>query len=70
MEFTPEEKEKLKKVLHFLVRRKDKESGGHCGFHPIELLGLMEELVSEGEIIARDTLHTKRYFLAKNKLNE
>lgn len=65
MRFTPEEREKLKKVMLFLVRKKDQQSAGHCGYHPIELLELFEELVADGQIVGRDTLHTKRYFLVK-----
>lgn len=74
MEFTAEEREKLKKVMMFLVRRRHNDSGGHCGFHPVDFLktmgGLMEDLTAEGQVDERDSLHTKRYFLAKNKSNE
>lgn len=63
MDFTPEEKQKVKAMLIFLVKKKHKSSGGHCGFHPIELLELLEELVIDGEIISRDTIHAKRYYL-------
>ncbi len=66
MEFTPEEKQSVKTMLHFLVKRKHKNSGGHCGFHPIELLELLEELVQEEKIKARDTIHARRYFLITN----
>ena len=67
MRYTPEEREKLKKVMLFLVHKKDQLSGGHCGFHPVELLELFEELANEGKIIRRDTLHTIRYFLVKKQ---
>lgn len=69
MEFTKEERESLKKMMLFLVRKKDKESGGHCGFHPMDFFPimeeLMEELVRENKIISRDTLNVRRYFLNK-----
>ena len=70
MEFTKEQRESLKKMMLFLVQKKDKESGGHCGYHPVELLELFEELVTDGQIRGRDTLHTKRYFLVKNDLTK
>jgi hypothetical protein len=66
MDFTPEEKESIKKMLLFLVKKKHKTSGGHCGFHPMELLENLEELVQEEKIQARDTIHARRYFLITN----
>lgn len=66
MQFTPEEKESIKKMLFFLVKRKHNESGGHCGFHPIELLENLEELVNEGQLKARDTINSRMYFLSNN----
>lgn len=69
MTYTPSEKEKLKTTLTYLVKKKHQESGGHCGFHPMELLELLEELVSEGIIIKKDTIHSERYFLTLNTNN-
>lgn len=66
MQFTPEEKQKLKTMLKFLVKKKSKESGGHCGFHVHELNPLLDELVEEGHIKSRDTLHSNKFFLTTN----
>lgn len=63
MTLTPEEKQSVKKMLLFLVKNKHKVSGGHCGFHPMELLTIIEELVQEEEIMARDTIHARMYFM-------
>ncbi|MBQ19125.1 MAG: hypothetical protein CMD31_00055 [Flavobacteriales bacterium] len=67
MTFTSEEMEKVRNMLTFLVRRKHVESGGHCGFHPNELIEIMDELVDDGIIKSRDTIKDKRYFLIPNK---
>ena len=63
MTLTSEEREKVKTMLTFLVKRKHIESGGHCGFHPIELTEYMDELVKEGKIKKRDTIKEHRYFI-------
>lgn len=70
MTFTPDEKESIKKMLLFLVKKKHKTSGGHCGFHPMELFENLEELVKDGEIISRDTIHARMYFLNPNNSNK
>ncbi|SOC79846.1 hypothetical protein SAMN06296241_1384 [Salinimicrobium sediminis] len=64
MQFSPEEKNKLKAMLLFLVKRKSKESGGHCGFHVNELNPFLDELVEEKKIKSRDTLHSNKFFLS------
>lgn len=63
MNLTKDEKQSVKKMLLFLVKNKSKSSGGHCGFHPMELLPIIEELVQEEEIKARETIHARMYFL-------
>jgi len=63
MKFTPQEITDIKLLLLFLVEKKDKESGGHNGFHISELNPFLEQLDKEGEIKARDTLHNTQYFL-------
>lgn len=62
MQFTPEEKQKLKNMLLFLVKKKSKESGGHSGFHIHELNPFLDELVEEGRIQSRNTLHSNKFF--------
>ena len=66
MQFTPDEMTRIKNMLKFLVKRKSEESGSHCGFHPNELNPLLDELVEEGEISRRDTIHSNKYFLTTN----
>ena len=66
MQFTPEEKTKLKAMLLFLVKKKSRESGGHSGFHVHELNPFLDELETEGEIISRDTLHCNKFFINPN----
>lgn len=66
MEYTPEEKAKIKAMFKYLVSKKDKVSGGHCGFGLIELQPILEEMVQEGEIITRPTIHNYKYFINKN----
>jgi len=65
MEFTPKEKNELKAMLRFLIAKKDKESAGHCGFHINELDPILEEMVKEGTIKIKDTIHSNKYFLNK-----
>lgn len=67
MELPADKKQKVKNMLLYLIQVKDQQSAGHCGFHPVELLEYLEELKNEGKIIGRDSLHSIRYFLPKNK---
>ena len=66
MRLTPEQKQSVKKMLHFLVTKKSEQSAGHCGFHLMDLSEYLKELQDEGKIIGRKTLHSTRYFLEKN----
>ncbi|HET8885581.1 MAG TPA: hypothetical protein VFM70_04420 [Salinimicrobium sp.] len=63
MTFTTEEKAEIKEVLLFLIERKSEESGGHGGFHLLELNPILNEMVEEGVILERDTIHCNKYFL-------
>lgn len=63
MTFTPKETKKLKAMLLFLVKKKYNESGGHCGFHIMELKPILEELEKDGEIKLRQTINNNQYFL-------
>jgi len=67
MQFNPEETQKLKAMLTFLVKKKHGESGGHCGFHITELQPILDELANEGIVIARPTIHNTQYFLNDRK---
>lgn len=70
MEYTEKEKSTLKSTLLYLVKKKHKESGGHCGFHPVELLELLDELAESGEIRKRITIHNNQYFLTLKPNND
>lgn len=63
MEFTPEETQKLKAMMLFLVKKKHKQSDGHCGFHISELQPFLDALELEGSITLRPTINTHQYFL-------
>lgn len=65
MEFTPKQKNAVKDMLRSLIGEKDKQSGGHCGFHLSELNPLLEEMQQEGTIKIRQTLHNDQCFLNK-----
>ena len=65
MTFTPEEITKLKTMFLFIIKRKHKESDGHCGFHISELNPILEELEQEGKIELRPTINSNQYFLKK-----
>mgnify|MGYP001408925499 CR=1 FL=1 len=65
--FTPEEKSKMKRALLFCIKKKAKASGNHCGFHLHDLRPVLEEMANEGQIISRDTIKDKRYFLKLNQ---
>lgn len=68
MDFTEEERKKLKTMMHFLVKKKHKESDGKCGFHMSELKPILDELELEGIIRLRPAINTYQYFLNhKNK---
>lgn len=63
MNFTPEEQDKLKTMLTFLIKRKHVESGGHCGFTPRELEPILDDMVDEGLLVKRNTIHNYQYFI-------
>ncbi|PHQ27873.1 hypothetical protein [Leeuwenhoekiella nanhaiensis] len=63
MQFSPEEIEKLKTMMLFLIRRKSNESAGHCGFHLKELEPILQQLVDEGKVELRPTINNNKYFL-------
>lgn len=67
MTFTPEETQKLKAMMLFLVKKKHKQSDGHCGFHISELQPFLDELEQEGSITLRPTINTNKYFLNNQK---
>lgn len=47
----------------FLIRRKSKESAGHCGFDLKELDTILQLLVDEGKVELRPTINNNKYFL-------
>ena len=63
MQFSHDEMTRIKNMLKFLVKRKSEESGGHCGFHVNELNPILDELVEEGQLQSRDTLHSNKFFI-------
>lgn len=65
MNFTPEETEKLKAMLLFLIKKKHKESGGSGGFLPSELQPVLKEMVIDGTIEKHETINSQMYFLTK-----
>lgn len=67
MTFSEEETKKLKAMFLFIIKRKHKESGGHGGFHVMELEPILEELEKDGEITLRRTINNDRYFLTLKK---
>lgn len=67
MKLSKDDKTRAKKFLLFLVEEKHKQSGGHNGFHPIELLSLMNELEADGKIMIREQMNIQRYFLNTKK---
>lgn len=69
MQFTPTEKEKLKAMVMYLVKKKHKTSDGHCGFHFSQLNKILDELVDEGKLQLRSTINTNKYFLNLNNNN-
>jgi len=66
MQFTPEEKTKLKAMMLFLVKKKHMESAGNCGFQINELQPFLDELEHEGSIKLRPTINSNHYFLKTN----
>lgn len=67
MTFTPEETEKLKAMLLFLVKKKHNESQGHGGFQLKELTPILKELEADEEIELHPTINSRMYFLTKTK---
>lgn len=65
MQFTPDETKKLEAMILFLVKKTYNESGGHCGFNVQDLQPIVDNLEAKGEIKARRTIHSNRYFLNK-----
>jgi len=69
MEFTPEETEKLKAMMMFVIKKKHNQSGGHSGFHVSDLNPILEDMEKEGKIQVRRTINLDRYFLTKKQYN-
>ncbi len=65
MQYTPEEIKKLKAMLLYLVQKLDKQSGGHSGFHENQFRPVLDEMVQDGTLEKRPTIHTEKYFLTK-----
>lgn len=63
MTYSPEEISKIKAMLLFLVKKKQKESDGHCGFHLKELEPILIGMEKEGSIETRPTINSRMYFL-------
>lgn len=66
MQFTPDETNKLKAMLLFLIKRKHKSSNGHSGFLITELNTILQDMVKDGDIELRPTINTNQYFLTRN----
>lgn len=69
MTFTPEEIEKLKAMMMYLVKKKHQLSEGNCGFHLQELQPIMDELAEEGKLIIRPTINKNQFFINHNYSN-
>lgn len=65
MDFTPEETEKLKTMMLFVIKKKHNQSGGHNGFHVSDLEPILNQLEKENKIELRRTINLDRYFLIK-----
>lgn len=65
MNYTDDEKKKLKAMLAYLIDKKHKESGGHSGFHPSELKPVLEDMVDDGDIEKHRTINSTMYFKSK-----
>lgn len=65
MEYSKEEIGKLKAMMMFLVKKKQQQSAGHCGFHVRELQPILEELEADGQLELRPTINANMYFLKK-----
>lgn len=63
MNFTPEEKDSLKKMMLFVAKKRFRESGGHSGFDANDLTPILDELVADGLLIKRPTIHKSKYFI-------
>lgn len=63
MDFTPDETEKLKAMMLYLVKKKHNLSDGNCGFQATELNPILDELVKEGHLQLRPTINSNQYFL-------
>lgn len=63
MTFTSEEKNKLKTMMKFLVKRRHVESNGRSGFNLNLLTPILDELEEDGEIKKRQTINSNAYFI-------
>lgn len=66
MKFTETEKERLKEMLLYLIKQKEKQSGGHNGFTLFDLRPIIQKLEEEGKIKSRKAKSGVRYFINKN----
>lgn len=66
MNYTPKEREKLKAVIMYLIKAKDKRSDGKCGFRLLELQEIFDELEQEGKIKLRASHQSNLYTLNTN----
>lgn len=66
MQLTPEETEKVKVMLSYLIDKKHDQTGGHSGFHPREFEPVLQEMVNDGAIEQRETINSKMYFKSKS----
>lgn len=64
---TSEERQSVKNMIEFLVKRKNAESGNHNGFHLLELRPIIKEMVEEGTLKIRKCVHNDQYFIQPNQ---
>lgn len=67
MQYSSDEIKKLKAMLLYLVQKLDKKSDGHSGFHVKELEPILDDMVKDGVLQKRQTIHVDKYFLTKTQ---
>lgn len=46
-----------------MIEKLHKQSDGHSGFHPNKFEPILDDMVKDGSLEKRDTIHSNRYFL-------